>query len=347
VLLVAIVAALSLAVRTDGEAASAPYWLVATARTVYVSPSGSDSGPGTRDRPWRTVARVNRASLAPGDRVLFEGGRRFAGALEPTRSGTAGRPITFGSYGRGMALLEGGVFLQDVAYLTFSDLEISGARQGVLAGPSGSGVSGLTLRGLVIRDVGIGINSANPADRGWSILDSTVARTQDSGLIILGARILIEHNKIADTGLSKTIPYGRHGIYAKGPDLHIRSNTISGFATEGVSIRFRNALVEDNEISGGPTGIGYYQDSDDGGRSVIRRNTIRVGNTGIYLDPSTVERFIIHDNVIVSPDSGVYISRVPALWLYANSITAARPIVTDTPYESSPPSDYVDSAGPS
>ena len=44
-----------------------------------MSPSGSDSNAGTEAAPWQTVARVNRASLQPGDTVLFQGGKMFSG----------------------------------------------------------------------------------------------------------------------------------------------------------------------------------------------------------------------------------------------------------------------------
>ena len=46
----------------------------APAATRYVSPVGRDSSNGASpERAWRTIRRVNRASLRPGDRVLFRG----------------------------------------------------------------------------------------------------------------------------------------------------------------------------------------------------------------------------------------------------------------------------------
>ena len=64
-----------------------------SATTYYVSPSGSDSNPGSASAPWQTIARVNRASLAAGDTVLFQGGQTFSDAsLTPPTSGTASAP---------------------------------------------------------------------------------------------------------------------------------------------------------------------------------------------------------------------------------------------------------------
>src|ERR1700722_4506902 len=74
--------------------------------TYYVSPSGSDANSGSASAPWQTISRVNRASLQPGDTVLFQGGQTFSDAtLMPPTSGTSSDPITFGSYGSGNAQL--------------------------------------------------------------------------------------------------------------------------------------------------------------------------------------------------------------------------------------------------
>ena len=48
-----------------------------SATTFYVSPTGSDSAPGTQSRPWLSVARVSRAALQPGDQVLFKRGGTY------------------------------------------------------------------------------------------------------------------------------------------------------------------------------------------------------------------------------------------------------------------------------
>src|SRR4051794_29493850 len=56
--------------------------------TYYVSAAGSDSAMGTSpETPWRTLARVTSAPLAPGDQVLLRGGDGFGETLAPARSG--------------------------------------------------------------------------------------------------------------------------------------------------------------------------------------------------------------------------------------------------------------------
>jgi acetyl esterase/lipase len=49
---------------------------------------------------WRSLEKVNRASLKPGDTVLFKRGGQWRGQLIP-QSGAAGLPITYGAFGTG------------------------------------------------------------------------------------------------------------------------------------------------------------------------------------------------------------------------------------------------------
>jgi hypothetical protein len=75
---------------------------VSSAHSYYVDPAGNDANSGLDPRhPWRTVARVNSASLQPGDSVLFKSGGLWRETLEPARGGAPGRPITFSHYGSG------------------------------------------------------------------------------------------------------------------------------------------------------------------------------------------------------------------------------------------------------
>ncbi len=74
----------------------------ATAATWHVDSSGGDdsadgASPATA---WRTLDRVNKAAIAPGDRVLFKRGGLWRGALRPA-SGEPGKPVTYSWYGSG------------------------------------------------------------------------------------------------------------------------------------------------------------------------------------------------------------------------------------------------------
>ena len=92
-----IMLATSFLLAASWPAFAAQYWL---------SPTGSDATPGTRDKPWRTLAKAN-AALRPGDTATFLDGD-YPGVIEPARSGEAGKPITFRAASQIEAVLTGG-----------------------------------------------------------------------------------------------------------------------------------------------------------------------------------------------------------------------------------------------
>ena len=71
-------------------------------RTFHVDAAqGDDARDGLApDKAWRSLSKVNRAPLAPGDRVLFRRGQTWRGQLIP-QSGDASGVITYGAFGEG------------------------------------------------------------------------------------------------------------------------------------------------------------------------------------------------------------------------------------------------------
>lgn len=110
----------------------------------YLGSKGDDSNPGTAQRPWKTVKRVNSQDFQPGDRLLLEGGATFSGTLELNErdSGAAGRLLVVTSSGRGRATLDGGkgraISAVGCRYVAFRNLTLRGA--GRKAGNSDSGL---------------------------------------------------------------------------------------------------------------------------------------------------------------------------------------------------------------
>lgn len=80
------------------------------AADYHIDPAGDDAGDGSLRSPWRTLARVNRCKLQPGDRVLLRGGATFAGPLllDADDAGTPEKPVVVGSHGVGRATVEAG-----------------------------------------------------------------------------------------------------------------------------------------------------------------------------------------------------------------------------------------------
>lgn len=62
---------------------------------------GDDNNSGlSPEVPWRTLTKVNAASVQPGEKVLFRRGGLWRGQLKP-KNGRLGAPVTYGAYGTG------------------------------------------------------------------------------------------------------------------------------------------------------------------------------------------------------------------------------------------------------
>lgn len=103
------------------------------ATNYYLSAEGRDDAPGTSARtPWQTLARLQRVTLRPGDRVYLRGGDTFAGSLsiENVRA-TTRRPLTISSYGNGRAIISAGkgdgLFLRNCSGVVVKNIEFAGA----------------------------------------------------------------------------------------------------------------------------------------------------------------------------------------------------------------------------
>jgi uncharacterized repeat protein (TIGR02543 family) len=82
----------------------------------YVDGTAGDDGNSglSPTTAWRTVAKVNVSSFAPGDRILLRRGQVWREQLVVPSSGTADRPIVFGAYGVGdRPTLKGSALVQN------------------------------------------------------------------------------------------------------------------------------------------------------------------------------------------------------------------------------------------
>src|SRR6187549_1022644 len=71
-------------------------------RNYYVSTSGDDNNNGlTAASPFKTLSKVRSLKLEAGDSVLFKRGDFFRGYYIAGNSGTAGKRIIYGAYGKG------------------------------------------------------------------------------------------------------------------------------------------------------------------------------------------------------------------------------------------------------
>ncbi|HVO80427.1 MAG TPA: right-handed parallel beta-helix repeat-containing protein [Terriglobales bacterium] len=119
--------------------------LQADAATYYVSSSrGRDTNLGLPGSPWRSIGRVNRARLLPGDVVLFRRGDAWHETLRPSSSGTEGNVIRFGTYGigpkpvisgwdpgPGTPVMDVGIDNNEQSHIVYEDVELRDVRQGL------------------------------------------------------------------------------------------------------------------------------------------------------------------------------------------------------------------------
>jgi hypothetical protein len=113
--------------------------------TYYVSPSGNDAATGTSPATaWRTLGRASAATLAPGYRLLLQGGKTFVGqlTLDARDAGSGSDPVTVGSYGSGVATIHAvtgsGLYVHDTAGVDIENLNVVGGPQ---PGSSGTGIN--------------------------------------------------------------------------------------------------------------------------------------------------------------------------------------------------------------
>lgn len=102
------------------------------------STAGNDSNNGTSmSTPWRTVAKVNSTSFAPGDHIFFLRGDTWRETLSFSSAGAAGNPIVLDAYGSGPApILSGGDLVAQTAWAACTSCQSGVWRASVAAQPN-------------------------------------------------------------------------------------------------------------------------------------------------------------------------------------------------------------------
>jgi hypothetical protein len=325
------------------------------ATTYYVSPSGSDSNSGVApSAPWRTLGKVSATALGPGDRMLLQGGQTFTGELDLQGSGVPGNPAVYASYGAGKAVINGLVYPSAQHDVTLSNLIVDrgvhspGGGDCIASAYSTSGVIDLVIDSVEVRNCDRGILSSQHNDANWTIENSYVHDTVDSGMILWGSNLVVKDNSIEHTGVVQQ-SFDAHGIYSKSSGIQILRNDIGSFQTDGVSTRVRNALIEGNTIHDSTrgsccsTGIGYYNyDSSEAsgqGTTTVRYNRLwNIAGNGIYVDPGvpgattgSPENWRIYNNTFSGSGGGnyaMYLSVMGTGGLHATEVTIRNNLVT-------------------
>lgn len=236
--------------------------------------SGNDASPGTSPgTAWRTLDRVNRQALRPGDSVLLRRGTRCDGVLQPQGSGTAAAPITLAAYGTGArpAIAGGGaraaVFLHNVQGYEIRHLDISNTP----ATPDGKARGGIyvlledygTGRHYVVQDVKVhdvpGCDCLQPElDNAGGVLFKAAGSEKPTGFdgIDVSRTTVTTVDNIGIGTLSQWSR--REPLYPAGTNsfvpitrVHVHGNRLSDIGGDGILVQNGlNPLTERNVVDG-------------------------------------------------------------------------------------------------
>jgi len=78
--------------------------------SYYVSQSGNDDNPGSKQKPFKSLQKINSLEIHPGDKIYFKGGEIFPVTLSLNLNGTNDKPVIISSYENenGNATIDGG-----------------------------------------------------------------------------------------------------------------------------------------------------------------------------------------------------------------------------------------------
>lgn len=281
-------------VRAPTVASKLPRLLPASrGATFYVAQDGSDSGPGTRSRPWRTVQKALR-TLRPGQRALVRRGT-YAQDHVVERAGTPAAPITIAAYPRERVVLRAGSSSGDTYPIRIT-----------------SGAAYVRVKGFVIEGAK-GTSSTNVYFEGRAhhveLSRNEIRLSQDQGVFAEAStrNLSIIGNRIHDNGRGHVSgQHQSHGLYIEGRDHLIANNIVHdhphGFGIQIYPDNEGTIVVSNTVVGSGHSGI--VVGGDDGVGNITIRNNVIAFNAryGVQMDsdcptaPVSIDRNVIHGN---------------------------------------------------
>lgn len=285
--------------------------IICQGSVYYVdSLSGSDNNAGlSASTPWRTISRVNKASLVPGDSVLFRRGRVWKETLVPPSGGASGNNIAFGAFGTGdLPTIDGSGRNYGISsnkdYITITDLHIKSASlYGIVHTKWDSSGHILSMPGWLIKN----------------------CRFTYCGVYLFGPNTIVQDNEFIGPAIRKA---DGAAIAFNGPisvNCSALRNTVSNFASRGIwfngvagKATVKENIIHDIAYTPGTTREGYGINFDGfaspiGGTVTAIANTVyNCARNGIKTENCSsgviVQRNMIHD----CKDSGIHLMNYPA-----------------------------------
>ncbi|MEO3473270.1 right-handed parallel beta-helix repeat-containing protein [Roseomonas sp. CAU 1739] len=208
----------------------------AAPRVVFIDPTVADGGDGSEGSPFDSWSDV---TFEAGTLYLQRGGTVSQGFIV-SGQGSADAPIVIGSYGEGVARIEGTVVIDGASHVTVNGLDITGGQgfgiyvtgnatavtlqdndvHGGLSGIylDGTSIEGVAIAGNRVHDNdtnGIWINGAAATDANPAlIIGNTIYRNGESGITLHGSHVIVDGNTVVNNGVSG-LP-GNSGIHVFG-----------------------------------------------------------------------------------------------------------------------------------
>jgi hypothetical protein len=278
-----------------------------TGASFYVSPSGSDSNPGTITAPWLTIQHAAN-SVQQGDTVFVRAGTYNESVTIAVSGSAAAGPVTFESYPGETAIVDGtgltvsgsntqGLFnIEDESYVTIEGFEIQNYT---------TSSADATPAGIWVTGSGSNIQILN--NQVHNITTSSEKNGNAFGIAVYGSEapasisnITISGNTVYDckTGNSETVNVDGNvdGFTITSNIIHDNDNIgIDAIGFEGVSPDptydyARNGLIGENTVYNisaiNNPGEGNQYDADgiyvDGGADIIiERNNVSTSDLNI------------------------------------------------------------------
>ena len=234
-------------------------------------PLGTDNGPGTMRRPFRTAARLI-ARLRPGQTGCLLGGV-YDESLVFDHGGSVGKPVVLMSFGKSRATIAGFVEVaQSAPYVTLQNFNIDGAT-----------TSQQTVQLFAANTVLRNLDITNQRKGGSCIQIGDF----DYGI---ASRNVIDHNWIHDCGLNASVG-GDHGLYVgTSRGVRITNNVVFNSAGFGITLYpdAENTLINGNLVfESGFASIIFAGSSDHASSgNVATRNVLAGVNDGATVTSS-------------------------------------------------------------
>ena len=237
---------------------------IISATDYYVSTSGSDSNPGTKDKPWKTPSYAATQAKA-GDTIYLRDGTWKDEHVVFANSGTSGNPITLKAYPGETPILDGvdgtdlGIEARGKDYITIDGLTVKSYSSQIYIRDSigshvlnckvypNSDLSDDSPSGIVVKDDShyCSIKGNTVKGDAWNSVHIGGRYYGSNGWVQNpSTNILIENNHIYDNQLHNLIDF--HGSVN---EAIIRNNKLGKEGYKSSGIFFHQGVVEDIEIT--------------------------------------------------------------------------------------------------